>query len=185
MVSSASAAPPKESPLRLKPKIITCRPKSLAGSTPQRIAPAIETSMDQSMASCTESSTPQRIAPAIETTDPAHRTAIRRAAPPKESPLRLKQPLLGSRSSAQHRSTPQRIAPAIETAMPGSGCRSATSSTPQRIAPAIETGGANEEKIMVLNAAPPKESPLRLKPIPGIPLFKIWRQHPPKNRPCD
>ena len=61
-------------------------------------------------------STPQRIAPAIETGDDWRHGQMRDAAPPKESPLRLKPESYPS-------------------------------------------------KVIKSNAAPPKESPLRLKPL--------------------
>ena len=61
------------------------------GSTPQRIAPAIETSLLKLIPEAQDRSTPQRIAPAIET----------------GCACGMVMSLL--------RSTPQRIAPAIET----------------------------------------------------------------------
>ncbi len=70
---------------------------------------------------------------------------MKRVAPPKESPLRLKQ------SADDHRN--------------GIG-----SCSPQRIAPAIETGNLAAARTTSNRVAPPKESPLRLKHL--LPRFR-------------
>ena len=65
--------------------------EKVGGSTPQRIAPAIETPASLLHWKMLRRSTPQRIAPAIETGNRPLVPILLKAAPPKESPLRLKQ----------------------------------------------------------------------------------------------
>ena len=108
-------------------------------STPQRIAPAIETGCGQVTRAPPTRSTPQRIAPAIETPGTQLEQRNDSAAPPKESPLRLKHFEANKVDGQWSSSTPQRIAPAIETLNGENGTKKYRGSTPQRIAPAIET----------------------------------------------